>query len=415
MTVPDSSFDNLLLDPEWYAADGYHSVFRRLRDEDPIHWTNDEKFGKSYWSVSRHSDIKDCLEDHERLSNRWQSRVPMTPKRYTPEQRYEMGFDVSIPFLDEPTHSLYRRPLNKHFSVPSVARLREYITAFVDEVIDDVRQRESVDIVEDVAGGLPMRVIFTLLGIPSEDWPALMRAAGRVGAPSDERYNDGVPPQDNFTGGLREISEYGLALAKKRREQPADDFVTAIAKAEIDGDPLSDREVQWWIVQIIRAGTETTKNAAAVGLYLFLQNPDEAQRLRADPTLAPGAVEEALRLITPARNRLRIANERLTIGDRTVAPGDWVVLFLHSGNRDERVFSDPDRFDITRTPNDHLSFSGGIHGCMGRNLARLELQILYSRFLEAFPEIELLEDAPDWVPDASATGLRRLNVKLGAR
>lgn len=407
-----SDYDNLLLSPDWYAKGEYADAFRDLRDNDPVHWTHDEAFGREYWTVTRYDDVRAALENHTQLSNRWQSRVPLKPRRHTPEERYEMGFDVSIPFLDEPLHSLYRRPLNKHFSVPSVGRLAKKIDELVDEVIANVAERGECDIAEDVAKELPMRVVFSLLGVPEEEWGNLVDAAGRMGAPSDPRWNIG-DSLETFKLGMSQVAEYGLTLARQRRADPQDDLVTAITRAEIDGDPLSDREVQWWIVNIIRAATETTGSAATYGLWLLLNHKDQAHRLVDDPSLSASAVEECLRMTTPSRNRLRVANEHLTIGDKEISPGDWVVLFLYSANHDERAFDDPYRFDIGRTPNEHLSFSAGIHGCLGRNLARLELRILFPKFLAAFPDVHVRPGfTPQYVRDTSSTGLRSLPVEF---
>ncbi len=174
-------------------------------------------------------------------------------------------------------------------------------------------------------------------------------------------------------------------MAVDRRENPRDDFATVIAQTLIDDDVLSVMEIRAWLTALIAGGLETTRNVAAVGTWLFLQNPDQRELLLSDPSLASGAVEECLRWATPASNRLRVASVDFEFRGRDIRAGDWVVGSLASANRDERVFDDPHRFDITRSPNPHVSFSDGIHMCLGRNLARLELQVFLPRILAPSP------------------------------
>ncbi|MET0886214.1 MAG: cytochrome P450 [Mycetocola sp.] len=411
MSTDWTEIDNNLLNPYWYVGDESHAAFKRLRDDDPVHWTKDDRFGRHYWSITRYDDVKAYLLDHDRLSSRWQTRVPRTPERFTPEERYAMGFDVAIPVLDNPWHDVYRRPANKHFSVPAIAKMSHDVDAIIDEVLLEVADRGACDLVEDISAQVPLRVVFNMLGIPRSDWDELQFLTWQQGAPADPRYIIDGDHYKTHRIALQKIADYCLELAHERRKTPRDDFATVIANFEVDGSPISPHEIQWWFATILRGGLETTRNTAAVGLWLFMEKPDQREKLLSNPGLMKGALEEVMRWVSPARNRLRIANEKMQIGGNTIAAGDWVVGFLASANRDERAFDDPDTFDITRTSGEHLALGAGIHLCLGRNLARVELASLFSKALRAFPDLRRTDDSrPEWIPDASAVGFVTMPV-----
>lgn len=411
MTTDWSVIDNKLLDPAWYTTQEYHEVFRRLRDEDPVHWTENDAYGRHHWTITRYDHVKEYLLDHTRFSSRWDTRVPRSPKRRTPEERHEQGWDISIATNDEPIHSLYRRPMNKYFSVPAVNRLSDDFNKIVDEVITEIAEQGSCDFVEDVAAQVPTRVILRMLGVPESDWPYLHEASWQWLAAADPKWTIDGDEVKTSLHGHKKLLDYCTELALERRKNPKDDFATVIANMEIDGDKLSVHEMRVWFVTMIGGGVETTRNAAAVGMWLFMRHPDQRDLLLRDPRLTKSAVEEVLRWTTPAKNRLRVATQDFDFHGRRIRTGDWVVAFLASANKDERVFPDPHRFDITRSPNPHLSLGEGIHLCLGRHLARLELEILFPKVLRAFPDMRpAKEGEPAWIADRSVTGFTELPV-----
>ncbi|MGO4689654.1 cytochrome P450 [Glaciibacter sp. 2TAF33] len=360
--------------------------------------------------MTRHEDVVEYLHDHDRLSNRWASRVPKSPQRITPEQRFAEGGSV-LAHLDPPTHTVYRRPMNKHFSVPTIRKLQSDIEGYVDEVIESISDRTEADFVEEIAGELPARVILRMLGVPESDWPTLREAVWLYFSSADPRWViDGDPVKTRATG-LKRLSDYTTQMALDRREHPRDDFATVIANMRVDDDLLSVMEIRAWLTALIAGGLETTRSVAAVGTWLFLRNPDQRDLLLGDPSLAQSAVEECLRWVTPASNRLRVATVDFEFHGRDIRAGDWVVGSLASANKDERVFTEPHRFDIARNPNPHVSFSDGIHMCLGRNLARLELQVFLPRILAALPDLEAIGE-PVWAEDNVMNGFAEFPVRF---
>ncbi|KAF0957988.1 cytochrome P450 [Rhodococcus sp. T7] len=408
-----SEIDNKLLDPTWYTKpEEFHAGFRQLRDEDPIHWTENDAYGRHHWSITRYDDVKEYLLDPARLSSREDTRVPRSPKRRTPEEKHAQGWDIQIATTDDPLHNLYRRPINKHFSVPAIARLANDVERIVDEILAEVSERGSCDLIEDIAAQLPGKVVFRMLGVPESDWNYLQEACWQWLAAADPRFTIDGDEVATSLYGQKKLLEYGTELALERRRNPKDDFATVIGNLEIDGDKLSLHEMKVWFTTMIGGGLETTRNAGGVGLWLFMQHPDQRQLLIDDPSLVKGAVEEVLRWASPAKNRLRVATENFDFHGKRIRAGDWVVAFLASANHDERVFEDPHKFDIRRTPNPHLALGEGIHLCLGRNLARLELATLFRKTLAALPDLHPVDSGePTWIADRSVTGFTTLPVE----
>lgn len=403
--------DNRLLDPHYYTRDGYQDAFRQMRDDDPVRWVRDDRYGKHYWALTRYADVKEYLLSDRDFSSRWESRVPRSPQRLTPEQRHELGFDVNITVMDDPVHDLYRRPANKHFSVPQIAKMRDAVSTIVDDILAEVSERGACDLVEDIAGELPVRVVLNLLGVPQADWAYLREASWQFLAAADPRWMIDGDPVETSRLGIRKLLDYGTELALDRRENPKDDFATIVANLEIDGDKLSVHEIRGWTLSLIAGGLETTRNAAAVGLWKLMTLPEQRELLVSDPSVTGSAVEEIVRWVTPAKNRLRIAARDFEFRGRHIKRGDWVVGFLASANKDERIFDDPQVLDIRRNPNPHIAFGLGPHLCLGRALARLELELLVPRVLRAFPDMHpAIDGEPAWIADTSVTGFTALPV-----
>lgn len=411
MTTDWSEIDNRVADHAWYASDEYRQVFKRLRDEDPVHWVDGTDYGHSFWLITRYADVKELLFEPTKLSNRMSNRLPRAGRRLRPEEKIATGFDINISSTDDPMHNVYRRPVNKHFSIPAIGRMRADIAGYVDEMIREVADLDEFDVVDKMCAELPLRVVLRLLGVPTEDWEHLKLAANQWGTPADPRYTIDNDPVKTALIGNQAIGDYCVELAKKRRENPQDDFATVIGNLKIDGDLLTINEMRVYFFTMIAGGLETTRNAASSGVWAFLQNPDQCNLLRDDPSLIDSAVEEVMRWVTPARKLLRINNDDMDYGGKRLRANDWVLLELSSANWDERQFTEPERFDIRRTPNEHFSLGTGIHACLGRALVRLELAVFFPKVFAAFPEMEAVDPEPHWIPDVQANGQTHLIVR----
>lgn len=413
MTRTDwTEIDTNLLDASWHATNQYHEAFRELRELDPVHWTQDTKFGKSYWSLTRHEHVKEYLDRDRDFSSRWDMRAPRSPVRKTPEQRFAENLDTSMSTLDRPLHDVYRRPLNKHFNVPTINKMRGDVEEYVAQIIDEVAEKGKCDLVSDIAAELPARLVLGWLNVPKEDWAMIKHWTWLFIAPSDPRFMIDNDPIATSWSGMSQILDYAERLCDERRRNPGGDFVTVLVNTQIDGTPASNHELRSYMKSMIAAGLETTRNAAALGIWRFMLDPEQRRLLLDNPDWIGPAVEEVLRYATPAKNKMRVVTEDMDFHGARMRSGDWVLGWLASANRDERVFENPYAFDIRRDASEHLTFGSGVHGCLGRHMARLELSVLIPRLLTAFPDMQPVDSGePDWIADQTVTGFRTMEVE----
>lgn len=405
-----TSVDASVTTPSFFAAGDYHALFKRLRADDPVHWTVGRAV-RPYWSITRYADCVRVLEDAETFSSEHGPILPPTADEPTPEQRHAMGYGSVPTHTDPPRHLLVRRPFNKHWAAPAIARLRPKIAACIDAILSEVSARGECDLVEDVAAQLPARFVCELMGVPAEDRPRIRHyAAAFLGAHDPAYQIDGDETKTQRTM-MKALFDYMSDLAGRRRGQPADDFTSIAASIEINAAPIDDRDLGWWCFAFVAAGLESTRNALAAGLFELMRQPGEAERLRADPALAPLAAEEIVRWVSPSKHKFRIAARDCEVGGKPIRAGDWVMAWLVSANRDETVFDHPDRFDIGRKPNPHIAFGAGEHSCIGRQLAKLEIQMMVLAILERLPDLRIAGD-PVWFGSNNHTGLKRLTVKF---
>jgi cytochrome P450 len=259
-----------------------------------------------------------------------------------------------------------------------------------------------------------MQAICILLGVPEADRHRLFECTDRC---FDFRSGDAFEETDEFRAAMAELLTYGSALIAEKRRRPTDDMLSVVVHATLPGeDPptLSDQELLFFFSLLFAAGSDTTRNAASGGLVALLEHPGELARFAAEPGLLGSAVEEMVRWTSPSAYNRRTATRAVELAGSAIRPGDKVVFWEASANRDERVFDDSMRFRVDRDPNPHLGFGHGVHFCLGANLARLELRILYEAFLARFATIELA-GRPEWTRSNKHTGLRHLPVRLRAR
>jgi len=365
-----------LTDGPFYGNDP-HELFTWMRANAPVYFDTNS----GVWGISRYADLKTISADPKTFSNAQGIRPDNGP--------LPMMID-----MDDPDHLRRRKLVNKGFTPRRVRDSEERIRLVCDSIIDNICEQGSCDLVSDVAAPLPMIMIGDALGVAPEDRADLLRwsddmVSSLSGSSSSE---EGIIRAMNaFT----EYSEYSARVVAARRADPtADDLVGILVHAEVDGDVLDDLELLHESLLILVGGDETTRHVISGGMKELITSPDQRDRLAADPSLMPGAVEEMLRWVTPIRNMARVVTHDVTFGGQSLLGGQKLLLLYPSANRDESVFDDPFRFDITRTPNDHVAFGFGTHFCMGASLARLEISIMVERLLTRLPDLTLAGDTP---------------------
>jgi cytochrome P450 len=295
----------------------------------------------------------------------------------------------SMLMMDPPDHTRLRKLVSKAFTPRTVERLRPHVAELVQEMLDDV-DPAGFDLIAGLGYPLPVTVICELLGIPVED-----RHLFGPWSSDASRMLDADLDQATIQRGLMafmQLVNYLNGIFEERRAAPRDDLLSALLAAEEEGDRLSEEELRSTVVLLFVAGHETTMNLIGNGTVAMLRQRREWERLVADPSLAPGAVEESLRFDGPVHVTARAATVPSTVGDVQVEPGQGVVTLLAAANRDPERFPDPDRFDVTRPDNQHLTFSHGIHYCLGAALARLEGQEVFKALVQRFPTLDLVEE-----------------------
>ena len=364
-----------------------HDVFARLRRDAPVVW-HPERRGSGFWCVTRHADVVDVNRDCPTLST-----APMGTMIFDRPELADPTMPRMMIEMDPPQHTRYRLLVNRGFTPRMISKLEEYMRAVATRTLDRVVDRGEADFVEDIAAELPIQVIAHLMGVPESDRPKLFELSNKIiGFDEPEYGGTGNRPAD---GAMAEM--YGIAnrLGKEKRalldrgEQPGD-IVSALLEAEVDGDRLSELEYDMFFLLLTVAGNETTRTAISQGMLAFIAHPEQWERVRDDRSLLGTAVEEILRYSTPILNFRRTATRPLEIGGQSVAEGDKVVMWYASANFDDEVFDEPLGFDVGRTPNEHVTFGGGgPHYCLGANLAKLELKVMFDELLDRLPLPEL--------------------------
>jgi len=365
-----------------------HHFFALLRREDPVHW-NEEPDGPGFWAITKHAHIHEVHRDWETFSS---ERGGTSLEDIEPEN---IEARKSMIDMDPPRHNHLRGLVNKRFSPRAVLKYEEYIRDLIRRILDDALPLGEFDFVHEVAAELPMRVFAEMLGAPLEDRRYIVELGDRLLGTSDPEFADPAELEKNrhlpFSSPVAlEMFEYGRKLARSRRTDPRDDIVTTLVQAEIDGVPLTQREYDVYFLLLATAGNETTRHTISHGLLALIENPEQLERLRRDPSLYPTAAAEILRWATPVHHFRRTATRDVDFHGKRIREGDKVTTWFVSGNRDEDVFEQPDVFDVGRDPNPHLTFGpGGVHFCIGAHLAKLETRIAFEELVPRVRHVEL--------------------------
>ena len=395
-----------LADPDTFIDGVPHEALAALRDTDPVSWQPmDGEPG--FWAVLRHADVVQVARHPEIFS----AELGGITVEDVPAETLARVRQMLLA-MDPPRHSAHRSPLSTHFRPKMIAQLEDRVRQMCRGIMATAAERGEVEFVGEVAAQLPVRMIGELFGLPPADWEYLRRLAERNTSSQDPDLAD--PDGAGGVPGL-EMAAYAMELAATRRRQglDSDDLICAILTAQFGGAPMSDAEFGGFFVQLVTAGNDTTKGMLSAGLLTLLRHPDQLAELRADASLLPGAVEEILRYDNPLHYFRRTALVDTELGGTQIRAGDKVAMYYTSANRDETVFADPQRFDIRRNPNPHLSFGMGAHFCLGAHLARLEGRVFFAELLASFPRIELAGE-PARIRSNLNNSLKRLPVRLGA-
>lgn len=403
-----------LCDLDAWAERVPYREFARLRREAPVAWFDETSPNHGYWSVHRYADIVEISRDTARFS----SATGVSFEEPTPE---DMAARRTIIDMDPPQHTKLRKVLAPSFTPRAVAVYEHLVRSLTSVALDTALPLGEFDFVRHVAREVPIRVLARIMGLPEPQLDELIELGDKLIANTDPDITDVVWGRDD-TDEFRlypfrspygkQLWDMGRELVHERLRQPTDDLLSKVLAAEIDGERLSGVDLDNFFSILVIAGNETTRIALAQGILAFCEHPDQWERLRADPGLLNAATEEVLRWSCPTHFMRRTVVEDLSFGDVGMRKGDKVVLWYVSGNRDEEVFDEPDRFDVGRSPNPHLSFGrGGPHMCLGAHLARLEVRVVLDELCKRVARFEL-RGQPARTRTNFTNGLKRLPVAV---
>ncbi|WP_316395125.1 cytochrome P450 [Bradyrhizobium sp. 33ap4] len=386
-----------LVDPVAYADDRIHDSYRWLRANNPLGIARPEKFDP-FWVVTKHAHIQAISRQNELFHN---ADRPTTLTTQALEERVRKitggpNLVRSLVQMDAPDHPKYRALTQGWFMPANLgkfeARVREIARATVQRML---ARGGACDFVEDVALGYPLHVIMEILGVPETDEPRMLKLTQELFGPQDPdtaRVRDALSAEQvsaMLQAIIADFSAYFRKITEDRRQHPRDDLATVIANAKIGGEYMPEHDQTSYYMIVATAGHDTTSSSTAGAIWALARDPAEFAKVKANPDLIPGLVDESIRWMTPVKHFMRSATADTELGGRKIAKGDWLMLCYASGNRDEEVFEDPDRFRSDRKPNRHVAFGYGAHLCLGQYLAKLEMRILFEELLPHLKSLSL--------------------------
>lgn len=388
------------LDPAF--RDDPYTPLARLRERDPVNRTP-----LGIWRLLRHEDVVRVLHDIPTGVRTTDGTLPGVVENETD------GYRTFMLQQDPPNHTRLRRLVSHAFTPRAINALRPAIERVVTECLDRMADRTEIDLIADLALPVPSTVICEMMGVPLADREKFTVWTAQATHGLATMMN---PPEvlERARAAAMSLAGYFVELIAERRTRLTDDLLSTLIRAEEDGDRLSPEELISQSIGLLIAGFETTIGLIGNGMRALLQHPDQLALLRAEPGLINSAVEECLRYDGPITLTVRVLHADAEFGGQTLPCNTMVMAMLASANRDPAVFPDPDRFDVKRTPNDHMAFGGGAHFCLGAHLARMEAQAAIGAFVQRFPRIELMESKVEWGPSLFRVP-GRLPLRLGVR
>lgn len=396
----------LLADPLTYTDESrLHAALTHLRANAPVSWVDVPNY-RPFWAITKHSDIMD-IERNNVLFTNWPRPVLTTAEG--DDQAAAIGVRTLI-HLDDPQHRVVRAIGADWFRPKAMRALKVRVDELAKIYVDKMMEAgPECDFAQQVAVNYPLYVILSLLGLPEDDFPRMLKLTQELFGSDDSEFKRGATTEEQLPA-LLDMFQYFNAVTESRREHPTEDLASAIANARVDGEPLSDIDTVSYYLIVATAGHDTTSATISGGLHALIENPDQMTRLRDDLGLMPQATEEMIRWVTPVKQFMRTAAEDTAVRGIPIAAGQSVLLSYVSANRDEDIFDDPFRFDVGRDPNKHLAFGYGVHFCMGAALARMEVNSFFSELLPRLKSVELTGD-PQFVATTFVGGLKHLPVR----
>lgn len=404
--------DNAIVRPDFWANEkGIHEQLTWLRQNDPLRQLSPVSY-EPFWNVTKYADIKEIESNKAVFVN--DPRPTLAEKGHMERVESVLGrrhLVRSLIAMDEPDHMKYRRLTQGWFMGKNLKKLQARVDALAKIYVDRMADMGGeCDFVKDVAVWYPLRVIMEILGVPAEDEALMLKLTRELFGPSDPDNERSFSPEEFFNVNA-EFEDYFSALTRKRRTNSTDDVASLIANATIDNKPIPDVEANGYYIIIATAGHDTTSASVAGGLLELIRNPEQFDKLKADPErFLPSTIDEAIRWVTPVRHFMRTATQDYEIRGKTIKKGESAILWYPSANRDEDVFENPFDFRVDRSDAKQLAFGFGAHVCLGQHLARMEMTSIYRELLNRATDIEIAAE-PKYIHSAFVGGLKSLPIR----
>ena len=422
---PDTAYE--VISPASYAEwDTLLDTFDRLREENPVALVEaPEGQHPPFWLVTRYDDVMRISKDNATFLNNPRSVVFSLTEGIEFAKQFSGGSEhmvASLVTFDAPVHMKYRKLTQDWFMPKNLRGLEDEIRGIasdtVDRLLSAAQGGETADFCKLVSQPYPLHVVMQILGVPEEDEPRMLMLTQQMFGGQDEELNqsgmkDMTPEQVTMivAGAVKDFEAYFAKITAEKRANPTGDVASTIANAVVDGEPLNDRDMMGYYIIVAAAGHDTTSASTAGAMLALANDAEQWARVKADRSLLPGIVEEAIRWTSPVQHFMRTAAHDTEVGGQPIAKGDWLMMNYVAANHDPAQFDDPRRFDASRSPNRHLAFGAGAHQCLGLHLARLEMRILFETLLDRIETIELAGE-PRRAKSTFVGGLKTLPVKL---
>jgi cytochrome P450 len=399
----------VLFSPEGMIdEDLWHHAATKLRMEAPISWVEAEGVNP-FWAITKHADVLEIeLHNNEFLS---EPRCILGTLESDANLKRDGHLVKSLVQMDDPEHRLHRNVTSEWFLPKNLAQLEGRLDELADEALAKmVAAGGELDFAADIAMQYPLQVILAILGLPESDYGMLLRLTQEMFAPEDSDFKRDEDAAAGLMQTLMDLFNYFTNLTVDRRANPGGDLASVIANAQIEGNPMGDKETLGYYIIAATAGHDTTSNAMAGAMKALIDNPDQLRKLQDDPSLMSTAVDEMIRWTSPVKHFMRTASRDYELSGVTIKEGQDVYLSYWSANRDEDVFENPFAFDVSRSPNKHLAFGFGVHYCLGAMLARMELKALFAKILPHLATVELAGDSA-LTKSGFVSGVKRLPIR----